>query len=156
VTKKYSKLNFSHNLGLKIIESSIKSYSLTEGFPRTHPNLYLYLYFLILSNFLWQNYSICNNSYTIGLNSMKPPWCTPVHQVFSNNTKIVVGGVMISKISTWVTKKTNYLNFNYDFFLRNWYEGDFLEFIVLSSLDNSKDNSYCMVILRHFKSQFQR
>jgi hypothetical protein len=35
-------------------------------------------------------------------------------------------------------------------FLRNWFMGDFLEFILWSSLDNSKDNSYWMVILGNF------
>jgi hypothetical protein len=34
--------------------------------------------------------------------------------------------------------------------------GDFWEFIIWSSLDNSKDNSYCVVIPRHFWRWFQR
>ncbi len=61
---------------------------------------------------LWQICSIFNNSYTIGLNISKPPWCTPTHQRLSNNTKITTEGTIVWdlwEISMWQTKqnKTN-------------------------------------------------
>jgi hypothetical protein len=55
--------------------------------------------FLVLLNFLLQNCSIFNNYCTISLKNTKPPWCTSIHGVLSNNTKSTMEGVVVWEIA---------------------------------------------------------
>jgi hypothetical protein len=68
--------------------------------PRVGPNFLQKISFYLL-NLQSQNYSIFNNSCSIGLNITKQPSGTPTHWGLSNNTKSAIRGVMVWEMSMW-------------------------------------------------------
>jgi hypothetical protein len=102
----YSIPIYPPTLSLKITKSPSRN-SFVEGFPiisKVFPN-FPKLFYFVLFNFLWQNYSIFNHSCNIGLNVTKPPQFTPTFQVFE-------GFPTISRAQwglPWFTNKTNKL-----------------------------------------------
>jgi hypothetical protein len=63
--------------------------SLGLCFVYGHPKFHYFIFFHLL-NLQWAT-SKFNNSCTMGLNMMKPPWCTLTHQGLSNGTKSAKG-----------------------------------------------------------------
>ncbi len=96
--KNNSKFNIFHILGLKIVKSS-PSRAFQQQYQEWAP-----ISLISVLKFQWHFFSIFNNSYTIGVNIMNPPWYTCTDGGFSNHSKSTTRGFVVWEISTWQNK----------------------------------------------------